>query len=260
MIDLQYQQALSSIIRDGDTIQARNSIIRSYNCLTMRFTETPLISVRKTAWKSSIREMEWFLSGSSNIHDLHPTVRKWWEPWARVDGEIPYTYGYQFNKKIEGRNQIQKLVDTLINEPNSRRNVVSVWNSKEMNLTPLPCCHGTIISTYVTDNGQVCLNMVQRSADMILGVPHNLVQYWALLLYIAHQSNMKVGHFNWIGLNCHIYEDHMEVANNIINYKSTVQNTPNLVYNNTQVGFKAEDFSLDGPYKFILNPKLEMTI
>jgi thymidylate synthase len=260
VIDKIYQNAISTIINNGDTIESRNSIVKSYNVLNMRFTSTPLISVRKTAWKSSIREMEWFLSGSTNINDLHESVRKWWTPWSDESGELPYTYGKQFREGEGNLDQVQYLIDCIRQDPDSRRNVISLWNTYEMTLAPLPCCHGSLISTYVTEDDELCLNMVQRSADMILGVPHNIIQYWAFLLYLGYKTNKKIGHFNWIGLNCHIYEDHLDAARNILNIEEPLFDTPKLIYTPTSGVFKADDFKLDREYVFSLNPKLQMTV
>src|SRR5690606_12956522 len=115
----------------------------------VRFTELPLVTIRKTAVKNALREMEWFLSGSSNINDLHPSVRPWWTPWVDKDGEIKNNYSRQFRKYGGTLDQISTLIEGMKSHPYSTRNLVTTWNSIEMidPDTPITNCHGTVIQT-----------------------------------------------------------------------------------------------------------------
>jgi thymidylate synthase len=264
MINSIYQNALKIILDSGDDIQGRNGLTKNSSTLTMKFTELPLISVRKTAWRLSLHEMEWFLSGSTGLADLHKTAQKWWKPWADSEGQLPYTYGKQFrySQGCSGDvDQLRYLIDNVKKDPFSRRHVISLWNTEEMQLTPLPCCHGSLITVNVSSDKKINLTMVQRSADMIIGLPHNLVQYWAFLMYLARMTELEIGSFTWIGLNCHIYESHLAVAREIVNTEvDAALASPKLVYNPTSTDFKALDFILDTGYKFMLNPKLDMVV
>ncbi len=136
------------------------------------FNDTPLISVRRTAWKNALREMEWFLSGSSNIDDLHKNVRSWWKPWADANGDVPNSYSKQFRraegctttyvdlgdhfgqivKSIDEVDQIEYAINTLKNDPYSRRNVITTWHAYDMISsaeTKIANCHGTSIQCFV---------------------------------------------------------------------------------------------------------------
>ena len=262
--DTIYTNLLSNIKTWGANIPSRNAITRRCNFMSATLISTPLISIRKTAWKSALREMEWFLSGSTNINDLHKSVRKWWAPWADEDGDIPLIYGKQF-RDFEGQSSTLDQVETIINrlkhDPYSRRLVMTMWNSTEMEMAALPCCHGTVIQLTVhPEHNTIDMFMHQRSADMILGVPHNWLQYWSLLLYLAHQSGRKVGHFTWSGGDCHIYPDHLHIVDDIVKKINEIKNTPQLIYNPTSDKFKASDFSLDRKYEPIIKEKLEMTV
>ena len=268
-IDITFINTLSRIVEEGQIVKTRNSETTRLRNIMIEFWDTPLVSVRRTAWKNALREMEWFLSGSTNIYKLHPKVHKWWEPWADGDGEIDNNYSKQF-RNFEGKHgsvdQVQYMIDTLTNNPYSRRNVITTWHTYDMLLpeTPITNCHGSLIQAFVepSDN-TVHLTMNQRSCDMVLGVPHNWIQYWAFMLFLAHKSGRNPGSLTWIGGDCHIYPDHLEVCDEMdsedISEECMGLETPNLIYNPTSEEFKAEDFSLDVEYKPIIKKSLKMT-
>ena len=263
----QFQNALDTILFAGTEIQSRNSKTIRHRNLTMEFDRTPLISLRRTAWKSALREFEWFLSGSSDIEDLHPSVRKWWEPWTENNYDWnnyskqlrDSTGGDEIN--VLGCDQVEYLKDQIKDDPYSRRSVITTWNTAEMihEDTKITNCHGTVIQCFVEPDNSLHMTMYQRSADMVLGVPHNLIQYWAFLQYLAHHGKREVGSFTWIGGDCHIYENHVDMAQRMIALEDDIKPI-NLIYKPTSEDFKADDFSLDGEYKPIIRESLEMTV
>jgi thymidylate synthase len=153
------------------------------------------------------------------------------------------------------------MIKGLREHPNSRRLVMTTWNPYDMaHITELnknpktpSCCHGSFIQCFVR-HGELHLSMVQRSADMLLGVPHNWCQYWALLLYFAHHSNYRVGSFRWIGMDCHIYQhvSHIETVDQLLQIpQKEVDNRFNLCYTPSVKTegvpeFKAADFVMEG--------------
>lgn len=263
-IDTLYSATLNMIMYAGTEIQTRNSVCKRSRNVMLTFDKTPLVCVRKTAWKNALREMEWFMSGSSHIDDLHPAVRHWWEPWAKPFGEVRNNYSKQF-RQFHGHantvNQIGYLMHAIKKHPYSRRSVITTWNTADMThpLTPITNCHGTVIQAFVDPDDSLHMTMYQRSSDMVLGWQHNLIQYWALMMYLAHYGNRKPGSFTWVGGDCHIYEDHYKVANKIIATKG-LDNVPNLVYNPSSLEFRADDFTLDGDYKPIITDKVRMIV
>lgn len=262
----------SAILREclnGDVIQSRNEVTFRAIVQTMIFHESPLIQIRKTAWKHALLEMEWFLSGSNNIKDLDPKVHHWWKPWASANGSIKNNYGTQF-RRFAGRfsdiDQVNYAIETLKKQPFSRRNVISTWNAADMThpSTPITNCHGTIIQFFVNSEQTLDMAMYQRSCDMILGVPHNLIQYWAFLIWIANRTGLKIGRFFWTGGDCHIYEPHIDLAEEIVDLAFDNTKKPwksyKLLYNPTSENFKASDFSLDKKYEPILKKSTKMVI
>ena len=266
-IDQQFVSLIQNILYHGKTINTRNSkVLRLINPQKLVFNSTPLVSVRRTAVKNCLREMEWFLSGSNNISDLHDSVKKWWEPWADEDGYIENNYSQQFRQfwgAFDSVDQVEYVVNTLKNHPNSRRNVITTWNTAEMISpeTPITNCHGTIIQTFVEPDDTVHLTTYQRSSDVVLGLPHNLLQYWAFLQYISHKSGRKVGSITYYLGDAHIYDDHIDMANRLTNLTNLDKiETPQLVYSPTSEDFKADDFSLDKEYKPLIKENLKMTV
>lgn len=264
-VNTQYAECLKEIMTNGSEVNTRNSITKRIRNMTTVFDRTPLVSVRRTAWRNALLEMEWFLSGSSNINDLNPKVHHWWKPWADTNGQIKNNYSKQFRRfenKTEEVDQIEYLVEAIKNHPFSRRAVITTWNTADMisKETPITNCHGSLIQAFVEPDNSLHLTMYQRSADMLLGTSHNWIQYWALLMWLAKQSDRNVGTLTWIGGDCHIYKDHYDVVNEICSL-SDLPDNPNLVYNGNQGdSFKAEDFWLDTKYTPLLDKSAKMVV
>lgn len=260
--------ALNTTIKQGSKVKGRNGKVLRVRNLMYTFKSTPLVSTRRTAWRTALREWEWFMSGSSNIRDLHESVHPWWSPWADKEGYVDYNYSEQFRGAVgivgdlDGFDQIGYLVENLKKDPYSRRHVITSWNTADMAAPdcPITNCHGTAIQASVEPDNSLHLTMYQRSADMALGVPHNWLQYWAFLMWLAHQTELEVGTFTWIGGDCHLYNDHLEDAKEIIKVSSVANAAPRLVYTPTSTDFLAEDFTLDRPYNPIIKKSLKLIV
>jgi thymidylate synthase len=274
-VDEKYKNLIRHIVHTGEVVTTRNSLVRRTIGCARTFSSTPLVCVRKTAWKSALREWEWFMSGSNNINDLHESVQEWWRPWADKNGEVENNYSDQFrkfygcerNRFVEHRNQaiavdqILALIDGITNHPFSRRNVITTWNTAEMvhPSTPITNCHGTIIQCFVSpQTNKLDLLMYQRSVDVICGLPHNWIQYWAFLLWLARVTERQVGSFQWIGGDVHIYDEHKDIVAEIL--RDEAQECPQLVYTPTSEDFKADDFTLDREYQPKVLTKAKMIV
>jgi len=269
--DKQYAALVSACLVDGDRVRTRNSDVRRVTAHTLKFTSTPLIGVRKTSWKLALREMEWVLSGSNNINDLHPSVHHWWKPWASASGEIYFNYGEQLRRftAVDPRtgylgqyDQVGELVKNLRDHPNSRRLVMTTWNPAEMNHPdcPITNCWGSIIQVFSYGDRYLELVTYQRSVDVVCGLPHNLIQMWAFMKWLASRTGMGVGRLKWIGGDCHVYSDHYELAEKILDNTHNCKPTPTLCYNPTSEEFKADDFSLDIQYEPVLTETAVMVV
>ena len=172
----------------------------------------PLITTKRVHFKSVALELLWFLRGDSNVRWLQERGVKIWDEWADEDGELGPVYGVQWrswpNPDGQHIDQIQQALDTLKNNPDSRRNLVSAWNVAELDQMALMPCH-LLFQLYVA-NDTLSLQVYQRSADMFLGVPFNIASYAALTHMFAQQAGLKVADLIWTGGDCHIYNNHVE--------------------------------------------------
>lgn len=268
-VDQQYKDLIRELLEFGDPVTARNGNTVRVDTVITAFNMTPLVSVRKTAWKNALREWEWFMSGSNNIKDLHPAVRHWWEPWAGPDGRVMFNYGQQFRHArgtdggADDRDQIAYLLDGIRKHPHGRRHVLTTWNAADMvhASCPITNCHGTVIQFFVSSDQRLSMTMYQRSVDVIAGLPHNWIQYWAFLLWVGHKTQFKPDLFKWIGGDVHLYDKHRELAKKILD-QPIGNGPPNLVYNapGPDPEFRADHFSLDGPYISGFTEKAELIV
>ena len=181
----------------------------------------PLVTTKKLHLKSIIYELLWFLKGDTNIDYLKENGVKIWDGWADENGDLGPVYGSQWrNWNNTELDQIEDLIDSLKNNPDSRRMIVTAWNpgvlpdtkkSFEDNIkngkAALPPCHA-FFQFYVHDKKLSC-QLYQRSADIFLGVPFNIASYALLTEMIAHVCDLKCGEFVHTFGDAHIYSNHI---------------------------------------------------
>lgn len=182
----------------------------------------PAVTTKKLHLKSIIHELLWFLKGETNITYLKENGVKIWDAWADENGDLGPIYGYQWrNWNGDGIDQIKEVIDTIKNNPDSRRMLVSAWNPSVLpdtsvsfaenvanNKAALPPCHA-FFQFYVAD-GKLSCQLYQRSADIFLGVPFNIASYALLTMMIAQVTGLKYGDFVHTFGDAHIYNDHLE--------------------------------------------------
>ncbi len=172
----------------------------------------PMVTTKKLHTRSIIHELLWFLNGDTNIGYLNDNKVSIWDEWADANGDLGPVYGAQWRSwptpdggKVD---QLQQVLDTLRNNPDSRRIIVSAWNVAELDKMALMPCHA-LFQFYVAD-GKLSCQLYQRSADIFLGVPFNIASYALLTHMVAQQTGLRVGDFIWTGGDCHLYSNHMD--------------------------------------------------
>ncbi|MBT2285614.1 thymidylate synthase [Paenibacillus polymyxa] len=172
----------------------------------------PLVTTKRIHLKSVIHELLWFLSGDTNISYLKENGVKIWDDWADENGDLGPVYGSQWRtweapngEKID---QIAAVIDSIKNNPDSRRHLVSAWNVAEINNMKLPPCHFAF-QFYVAEGKLSCM-LTMRSVDTFLGLPFNIASYALLTHMIAQQCDLEVGDFIWSGGDVHIYSNHVD--------------------------------------------------
>ena len=172
----------------------------------------PLLTTKKLHYKSILYELLWFLRGDTNIRYLNDHGVRIWNEWADENGNLGHIYGYQWRSwpAADGKHidQISSVVDSIRNNPDSRRHIVSAWNAGDLDKMALPPCH--ILFQFYVAGGKLSCQLYQRSADIFLGVPFNIASYSLLLLMMAQVTGLKPGEFIHTLGDAHIYLNHIE--------------------------------------------------
>lgn len=172
----------------------------------------PLLTTKQLHLKSIIYELLWFLRGDTNVQYLQEHGVRIWNEWADANGDLGHIYGYQWRSWPDYNggaiDQITEAIETIKNNPDSRRIIVSAWNVADLKNMALPPCHA-FFQFYVA-NGKLSLQLYQRSADIFLGVPFNIASYSLLLLMMAQVTGLKAGEFIHTLGDAHIYNNHLE--------------------------------------------------
>lgn len=211
---------------------------------TMRFDlsagHIPVLTTKKTAWKLAVKEMLWFVSGVTSIRPLLQEGVHIWSDWphqkyveatgdrismkdferrvlhdddfANKWGDLGPVYGSQW-RRWEGKDgrihdQLATLVEQIKKNPNSRRLLFHGWNVGEVEEMALPPCH--LLYQYFVSNGRLSCSLYQRSVDVGLGLPFNIIGAAVLLRMLAQQTGLEAGELFWVGHDVHIYANHAE--------------------------------------------------
>lgn len=172
----------------------------------------PLLTTKKMFFKGLAVEMIWFLSGETNTRYLNEHGVRIWDAWADKDGHLGPVYGKQWVnwQGADGKtfNQIQLVVDSIRENPDSRRHIVNSWNVADLNDMALPPCH-MFFQFYVAGNRLSC-QLYVRSNDLFLGAPFNIAQYSLLVHMMAQQCDLEPGELIYTIGDAHIYMNHLD--------------------------------------------------
>ena len=172
----------------------------------------PVITTKKLHLRSIIHELLWFLKGDTNIKYLKDNGVRIWDEWADEDGNLGPVYGSQWRSwpTPDGGHidQISQVIDSIKNNPDSRRIIVSAWNVADVDNMALPPCHA-FFQFYVA-NGKLSCQLYQRSADIFLGVPFNIASYALLTMMMAQVCGLEYGDFVHTLGDAHLYSNHLE--------------------------------------------------
>lgn len=247
----QYLDLLDRILKEGVRKEDRTGTgTISVFGHQMRFNMEegfPLLTTKKLHLKSIIHELLWFLNGDTNVKYLQENGVRIWNEWADENGDLGHIYGYQWRSwpDYEGGHidQISEVVNTIKNNPDSRRIIVNAWNVGDIKNMNLPPCHA-FFQFYVAD-GKLSLQLYQRSADTFLGVPFNIASYALLLKMMAQVCGLKEGDFIHTLGDAHIYLNHLEQVKEQLSreprYLPTMKINPDV---KSIFDFKYEDFEL----------------
>lgn len=243
----QYLDLLKDIVENGEDVSDRTGVgTRCVFGRQLRFDlskEFPAVTTKKLAFNSMKAELLWFISGSSNVNDLRALqygeenrfntekVTVWdanYENQGKAlgyeNGELGPIYGVQWRDWLKAYNidlvssgvqtetvdQLGTAIDTIKNNPDSRRIIVSAWNPSEIPDMTLPPCH--VLFQFRVINNKLSCQIYQRSCDTPLGLPFNIASYALLTCMVAQICGLGLGELVWVGGDVHIYSNQLDTV------------------------------------------------
>jgi thymidylate synthase len=232
----QYKELVKDVLENGfDSGDRTGTGTKSVFGRQLRFDLQkgfPLVTTKKTYWKGVLVELLWLMRGDTNVKFLQERGVTIWDEWADEKGDLGPVYGQQWrnwetikrpdneadayygNYSHKRKDQLKEAIQTIKNNPNSRRIIVNAWNVGEVDNMALPPCH-TMFQFYVRD-GKLSCQLYQRSADLFLGVPFNIASYAALTHLIANDAGLEVGEFVHTFGDVHIYNNHIDQCKTLL--------------------------------------------
>jgi thymidylate synthase len=239
--EYQYLNLIHDILESGSVEEGRNGVTRSIFGASMIFSlrdgKIPVLTTKRTAWKTCFKELLWFIKGDTSNEKLRNQGVHIWDGNAsrefldsrglrdNKEGDLGPVYGHQwrhFNAPYagcdadyngKGVDQLQQIIDVLKSPDSivraSRRLVLSAWNPCQLEEMALPPCH-VLMQFNVSDGNKLSCALYQRSGDVGLGVPFNIASYSALTHIIAKHAGLVAEEFVYHLGNAHIYEEHIE--------------------------------------------------
>jgi len=245
----------------------------------------PLLTTKRVYWKTAMREMLWFLTGDTSIRPLLIQGVKIWSEWphklyvtatgdditladfetriiededfAREWGDLGPVYGKQWVdwdtyepvggglfRKGAGIDQVRKVIEDLRTNPDSRRHIIEGWNVAELDRMALPPCHKSY--QFHVQEGRLNCMLYQRSCDMFLGLPFNLVGQAVLTAMIAQQAGLEPGELVWTGGDVHVYLNHAEAIEEQLSRPMRRLPSFELRKASDIRGYVAEDLEIEG--------------
>lgn len=248
-LDKQYSALLADVLYNGvDKSDRTGTGTKSVFHRTIRVNLAdgfPLLTTKRVHFKSVAYELLWLLSGSDNIKFLTDNGVRIWNEWSNEEGSLGRTYGVQWRDFNGKTDQIADVVESIKNNPDSRRHLVSAWNPAEISMTALPPCHYSF--QFQVLNGKLNCIFNMRSTDVFLGLPFNIASYALLTHMMAHVTGLEPGELVYSGADVHIYSNHIEQVKEQLSREE--RELPTLKFARTVdniFDFKFEDFVIEG--------------
>lgn len=191
--------------RNGQTISIVGEQIKFDDLMYDHF---PVITGRKMFIKGIVGELAAFLKGPKTVADFEAQGCNYWNLWTNEDGSLNVDYGNKW-RDFHGTDQIKVLIDGLKNNPYGRRHIIQSWDPSNLDNLSLPCCH-YCYQFYVDNKKQLHLIWIQRSVDVMVGLPSDAVLAALLLLLVGRSVGMQPGTITMQLGDVHIYSDHIK--------------------------------------------------
>tara|TARA_Y100000816_G_scaffold111251_1_gene77823 strand:- start:4243 stop:5151 length:909 start_codon:yes stop_codon:yes gene_type:complete len=285
--EYQYLQLIDDVLSNGTLETGRNGntkvLVGNIMYFSLENNTIPLLTTKKVAWKTCLRELLWFIRGQTDNTILQQQNVKIWNDNASRDfldsrglqhleeNDLGPVYGFQWrhfnapyktckdNYEGQGVDQLQYIIDQLKSEEGrtSRRLLMSAWNPCQIDGMALPPCH-VLIQFNVTEGNKLSCSLYQRSGDIGLGVPFNIASYSFLTHLIAKHCDLEAKEFVYHLGNAHIYDDHFDSLKEQITRepmefpKLYVGEKRENIDNYTEDDFTLENYNCHGPIKMTM--------
>jgi len=279
----QYLNLLGRVLSDGDERMDRTGIgTKSLFGELLRFDlsggQVPILTTKRVYWKTSVKEMLWFLTGDTNIQALLRENVRIWSDWplaryrretssqatqaefeeriladddfASEWGSLGPVYGKQWRRWVDSsgteHDQIATLIETLKTNPSSRRMLFHAWNVGELDQMAIPPCH-MVYQFHVNSRGALNCLIFQRSCDLFLGAAFNFTGGASLVHMLAQQAGLTPGELVWMGGDVHIYLNHQDQVREQLGREPQPFPTMRLLRKPGSINdYRIEDFEVTG--------------
>ncbi len=219
----------------------------------------PLLTTKKLHLRSIVHELLWFLAGDTNVAALNANGVTIWDEWADASGDLGPIYGRQWRCWPDGHggciDQVSGVIQTIRDDPDSRRLIISAWNVADLDAMALPPCH--VLFQFYVAQGRLSCQLYQRSADIFIGVPFNIASYAMLTIMTAQVTGLRPGEFVHTFGDAHLYVNHLEQVELQLHREPKALPTMRLGARSPSIfDFRFSDFELVGyePYPHIAAP------
>ena len=223
----------------------------------------PILTIRRTYWKSALDEVLWiWQKKSNNVHDLSSHI---WDAWADETGSIGKAYGYQMGVKHHYKDgdydQVDRVLKDLKEDPASRRILTNIYNHHDLSEMGLaPCAYSM---TFNVSGNTLNAILNQRSQDMLAASNWNVVQYAMLLMMFAQVSGFEAGELVHVIADCHIYDRHIPIIEELISRDYDVDDAPVMTLDKDVTDFYAftrDNFHLEGYHPLEFDEKIPVAV
>jgi thymidylate synthase len=218
--ELDYKKLLRDAIDNGVYRDDRTGIgcysVFSKNLRVDISKNFPLITGIKMFEKTFKTEFEWFINGETNIKRFQEAGIKIWDAWADENGDLGPVYGHQL-RNYNGSNidQLRGVITSLKTNPDSRRHIISLWNVMQLHQMRLPPCY--LYFQFFVEKDRLNMFALQRSGDLLLGIPYDIALFSQLLMYVASEAGYKPGILDLQIIDAHVYSNQIEAVEYYLN-------------------------------------------
>ena len=244
----QYRRALELVLEEGVHRNDRTGVgCKSVFSISLEANVSdvfPILTGKAMYPKTFNTEFLWFINGETNIRRFQEKGIKIWDAWADENGDLGPVYGHQMlNYNDQGVNQLERVIESLKTNPDSRRHIISLWNPAQIDQMALPPCY--LYFQFFVKGEHLNMFALQRSGDLFLGVPYDMALFTMILNHVAEATGLKPNKVKMNIVDAHIYDNATEQVKTYLD--RPIQSSPTYTFENNQV--KLHNYKCGAPIK-----------